>query len=982
MLKFFFVVTLTALYFVWARNACAFIDPPYLTPADPVAHETVSVNINSGGCDAMLGGLPGWPQISQQGSSIRINLWSASNADPILCNYYPGTSTYAVGAYPPGSYTLQVDREYFGDLGGIESETLGVIPFTVRSADVLPISLPALNPAGIGCLAFMLFACARRRLQRASTHTLFAIALTALATHGYAQTISPNSVAPANHVVELLLTTAPGAPTPELIIAYLASPSGAPPLPALTVESPERAEFLLAQRAEGDFLQRLLEHPDSTRAKLERYLLVVYPDSADLERAVAALRADPYVASVQEPFPMEFNAVDLVDFELDAQDNVETYAQYGRDALNIDEAWTVSGGGYALVADIDSGLYVSSPWLRQFVGNQYVGGNFIPVASLDVSGRGLKPQPLPDDPNIDERRPVLITDPDCSPGGPSMMASVLAGHGTHTAGLIGAKGSAASDVRGTCKNCGISMWKVAYALCKSGQVVPNYNPAANAAALGYVGDVGAQVASMSFGGDRIPNYCASLTPNSPPADTAMCLAIAHNAFRDIAMVGAAGNQRKRVQFPANDDRVIAAGGFQADLDLWDDSPGNNAQCAYANGAECGSNFTTPANGARQELVASAKSVLSTTYPGFDWNTVVKCGDHFGPGAGAGLCTGTSMSAPQISGVVGLVRSINPLVPTGKPTFNPLLEKASLRSVIASTTTQAQSSQGWTPTMGYGRPDAAAAARKMLGKVASSYVRNRVTPLFRLYSAGGKDYADTTSPQTAVGLIVNSTYSWQPVLSLPIVPGYAAFPHDPADGAVAAPRASVYVMTTAVPPRAEWPALAPLHLMDKAFPTKRDFMLVTTVADIEQAHASGYNLRGIQAYIYKPCTPEPACIPPSAQKFWRKCRTADNDCATFLENERNSFEASGYTATFPAGGSAMLGYAYPATDTDGDGLPDGFEQVVGTSPTKKNSDDDTSDDAAEFLMSGVPVSDPCGGVGSSGAQQCLADWIFRNGVDPS
>jgi hypothetical protein len=329
-----------------------------------------------------------------------------------------------------------------------------------------------------------------------------------------------------------------------------------------------------------------------------------------------------------------------------------------------------------------------------------------------------------------------------------------------------------------------------------------------------------------------------------------------------------------------------------------------------------------------------------------------------------------------------VRSINPLVPVGKPTFNPLSETASVRSVIASTTAQAQANQAWTSTVGYGRPDAAAAARKMLGKVAGVYIRNRVTPLFRLYSASGKDYADTTSPQTAVALMINSTFAWQPVTSLPAVPNYPSFPHDAADGALAAPRASVYVMTTAISPRAEWPALVPLYLMDKAFAGRRDFMLVTTTADIEQAHASGYNLRTIQAYIYKPCTPEPACIPPSAQKFWRKCRTADNDCATFLENERGGFESVGYTSTYPAGSSPMLGYAYPATDTDHDGLPDGFEQVAGTSPSKKNSDDDTADDGVEFPMVGVPVSDPCGGVGSSGAQHCLADWIFRNGVDPS
>jgi hypothetical protein len=980
MLNFFVAATLIALSFSFARNADAFIDPPYLTPERPTAGEVVAVNIRSGGCDAILG-IPGYPEVTQEIHSIRIVVWSASYTDPILCYYTPGISTYAVGAYPPDSYTLQVDREYFGDLGGIQTETLGVIPFTVSGPTAQPAALPALNSIGSGVLILALAGGVVRRRGHVTARILLAAALAPLAPSGHAQTASPDST-PANHLVELLVTTAPGAPTPDQIIAYFESPTGAPPLQALRVENPTSAEFLLGQRAAGDFLRRLQEHPDSVRAKLERYLLVVYPDGADLERAVSALRADPYVAAAQEPVPMEFSSVDLADFQVDdAQDNQEIYTQYGRDALNIDAAWALSGGGYALVADIDSGAYVNSPWLRQFAGSQYVAGNFIPVASLDVSGRGLK-VPIPDDPNVDERRAVLISDPSCSPGGPSTMAPVLAGHGTHTAGLIAANGSAGPGVQGTCKKCGIAMWKVAYAACHAGQVVPNYNPAANAVALAYVGDIGAQVANMSFGADRIPNYCASLNPNAPPEDTAMCLAIAHNALRDVAMVGASGNQRKRVQFPANDDRVIAAGGFQSDLALWDDSPGNNVHCPYPTGAECGSNFTTPANGARQELVGAAKSILSTTYPGFDWNVQVKCGDSFGPGGGTGLCTGTSMSAPQISGVVGLMRSINPLVPVGKPTFNPLSGKASLRSVIASTTAEAQANHAWTPTMGYGRPDAAAAARKMLGKVAGVYIRNRVTPLFRLHSASGDDYADTTSPQTAVALMINSTYAWQPVASLPAVPNYPSFPHDPADGALAAPRASVYVMTTAISPRAEWPALVPLYLMDKAFAGRRDFMLVTTTADIEQAHASGYNLRTIQAYIYKPCTPEPACIPPSAQKFWRKCKAVDNDCATFLEEERGGFESAGYTTTYPAGSNARLGYAYPATDTDHDGLPDGFEQVVGTSPAKKNSDNDTSDDGVEFPMVGVPVSDPCGGVGSSGAQFCLADWIFRNGFDPS
>jgi hypothetical protein len=291
---------------------------------------------------------------------------------------------------------------------------------------------------------------------------------------------------------------------------------------------------------------------------------------------------------------------------------------------------------------------------------------------------------------------------------------------------------------------------------------------------------------------------------------------------------------------------------------------------------------------------------------------------------------------------------------------------------------------WDAQLGYGRPDAVAAAKKMLGKVAGSVVRNRATPLFRFYSTGAKDYADVTSPQMAVGLMINSAHAWQPVASLPTVPNYPGFPHDPADGPLAVPRASVYVVTTEYKPRAEWPQLVPLHLMDKDVSNTRDvddFMLVTTTADIEYAHASGYNLRAIQGFVYSaPCTPEPACVPPGAQKLYRACNTSVTDCATFLESESATFASAGYTTTFPpiGGTRTLLGYAYPATDSDGDGLPDGFEFVVGTSPIRDDSDGDGFADAYEFPMVGMPFSDPCSG--GFGARYCGADVIFRNEFD--
>jgi hypothetical protein len=214
-----------------------------------------------------------------------------------------------------------------------------------------------------------------------------------------------------------------------------------------------------------------------------------------------------------------------------------------------------------------------------------------------------------------------------------------------------------------------------------------------------------------------------------------------------------------------------------------------------------------------------------------------------------------------------------------------------------------------------------------------------------------------------------------------VPGYSDFPHDPADGVLAAPRASVYVMTTEYKPRSEWPALVSLHLMDKSLPGSHDFTLTTTVADLEYAHNHGYNLRSIAGYVYQPCTPEPACIPPGAERFYSACNAGASDCATFLESESAPFASAGYTTTFPpiGGTKTLLGYAYTATDNgDHDGLPDGFEYVVGTSPTRDDSDGDGLVDSYEFPMVGVPFSDPC--AGGAGARYCGADVIFRDGFD--
>ncbi|MGA9342775.1 MAG: S8 family serine peptidase [Rhodanobacteraceae bacterium] len=939
------------------HGAEAFVDPPTLSPSHPLAGDTISVNLYAGVCDAFTDDIDE-TDITQNGNAIRILIDGVHYTDPAICIYPPSTYVYPVGAFPPGSYTLQVDRRYQDIVGPVVIETLGIIPFDVGPVPPQGIALPSTSALGCAALALLLAILGGLCLRRSQLATFFLGAVLASVSFGaHAQQTG-------EQYLEVLVAVIPGAPSTADVLAAV-NEGGAPLLSGLAVEDPQAARYLLPVRATGSLLSWIEAHPTSPRAKLERYIVIRYGATANLQRAISALRIDPFVEAAYEPLSVAFSSVDLVGFDIGSDGPTGGTGQYGRDDLNVDVAW-LRAGGYALIGNVDSGLAIQHASLQQFSGSgQYVGGNFIPVASFDVGDLNGNY-----DDNVDEEQPVPISNPACDPDGDGFATPDFAGHGTHTSGLMAANGAAGMGVLGTCEHCGIAMWKVTYGFCiaSSHLVSVAINSIAVPVAITFLADTGAQVVNMSFGVDEgAASYCP--THSKDP----YCLALAHASSRDVVMVGASGNNRTHLQFPASDSQVIAAGGFESTLAIWDESPGSTTHCPYHNNAECGSNFTVASGDPKQELMASAQSVLSTTYPDYDWNPVLQCGDNFGmPSvAGIGWCTGTSMSAPQISGVVGILRSINPLVPTGRPDYQPLVPDG-LRRVLASTTFEAQAGQPWNPIFGYGHPDASAAAARMLGTVAGAVVRNRVTPLFRLYSAGAQDYADVTSPQYAISLIINKADAYQP--AGPLVPGYASFPGT----SLPTPRAAVYVMTTEYRPRAIWPALRPLYLMDRDNAQGRDFLLITTSAEIVQAHNDGYNLRNIQGYVYQTCSPEPTCIPPGAQKFYRECNLSIGDCATFLESERSTFEGQGYTAAYPSGSSKLLGYAYPSVDSDGDGLIDGFEQVIGTNPDLADSDGDHSGDGNEFPMAALEVGDPC--AGGSGALYCPANFIFQNGFD--
>ena len=98
-------------------------------------------------------------------------------------------------------------------------------------------------------------------------------------------------------------------------------------------------------------------------------------------------------------------------------------------------------------------------------------------------------------------------------------------------------------------------------------------------------------------------------------------------------------------------------------------------------------------------------------------------------------------------------------------------------------------------------------------------------------------------------------------------------------------------------------------------------LPTDAAGISAYQSVGYKLDGIEGYIFAKTASVPGTV-----KLLRRYNPARDDHAIFPENQLAAMQAEGYTEL---SGSDWLGYVYPNVDSDGDGLIDGFETILGT-----------------------------------------------------
>lgn len=480
------------------------------------------------------------------------------------------------------------------------------------------------------------------------------------------------------------------------------------------LSSPVSVRLLISERPPEDYVSAL--KPGTAEYRLLNYVVLQYADAATAKSARQMLNSQQLFRSAEEEVYDSFSAAPNDPYFAPAQSS-PLNKQWGMSALNLPAAWDTQNG-YAYIGVVDNGIQRNHPDLMEDrTGN----------VRAHFSGSWNVFSPVPSDPQFDESyRPVVSGQ------------RLQLGHGSHVAGIIAATTNNATGVSGACQNCALAIAKAS-----DGTAIGDPLPQSNLAGAIY-GMVrrGVQSINLSLGNPTPGLSCGGAVPALP----AYCDAIQFAADRDIVIVAAAGNSKTILQFPASDSRTFSVGGYQSDGNLWDqtlalgtDSPARTNDGPLETGTNYGSN---------QLVVAPARDILSTMYTNRQWAT--RCGSvtefdiTVGPYftgtvvqsayAGAsgnlyGICTGTSMAAPHITGLVGLIRSTNPLLTTAQVRSN--LQQAAGGSFI---------STAW----GYGLPNAAIA-------VSNALSNQRLTPLFAFYNSSANDYAYTVFPQMGAAL---------------------------------------------------------------------------------------------------------------------------------------------------------------------------------------------------------------------------------------
>lgn len=656
------------------------------------------------------------------------------------------------------------------------------------------------------------------------------------------------------------------------------------------------------------------------RETLERYIVLRYstPQAAaaaakNLARSKAVISAAQDIVFTLSAAPTDEYFSMPAPFGYNGYPDVTNY-QWGLHAMQFQGVWDrTNGHGYVGVVDVPLWndpyyQYPQSPWNRYqpiyfSVSNinPDLAYNFRQQFAGTSSASGGYPE----------------TDP---PEG--RFWNLMTAHGRHVAGIVAARSSLslpnpgdAYGVAGACANC--SLIPVATFLGGlSGGFQYDVVEAVTIAV-----DRGVQAINMSFNYSEPLMTCAS-SPNPLPFCTALAYANQRDVFVAVASGNLGGNNPGPWSFPYFPSLEPTVLGVAAMGTALGGAPSNPYAWGLAWAAREDGSISLRSNNAPDDgVVAPGMQILSTYQPWQAYDKDIGCGDyredvhswnfdrstpryegHYVYGDGVGTCTGSSMAAPHVTALAGLLRSAKPLA--NYQTIRQNIRNSSYNPGVTG--------------FGYGLPNATSALNLTIGSPASA--TNRLTPLFAMYSSAREDSFYTSVPQMAAtakaGTLepryVGASGSYATNRGVTVA-GYNSFP-----GIYGSATAEAWLFTTPENPKTgNTKSLVPLYRMSYACshqlytivharcgpsPGHTDTAYATSTAGINALATLGYRLDGIEGYVY----PMALTQPPGTQRLIQRYHPGRDDHAIFPENLLAQYQLEGYTQV---SGVEALGYVY-------------------------------------------------------------------------
>lgn len=324
---------------------------------------------------------------------------------------------------------------------------------------------------------------------------------------------------------------------------------------------------------------------------------VKLPSSLSVEDAIREYKKDPNVEYAEPNYIVRKSVLP----------NDPRYSdQWGHTKISSPAAWDIATGSTnIIVAVLDTGIDYSHDDLA---GNMWVNPGETPGNGTDDDGNGV----------VDDIYGANFGG--TSPGNP-MDDDIADSHGTHVAGIIGAVGNNGVGVSGV--NWGVRLMAVKFLHGSAGE---GYTDDAVSGIM-YAVDNGARVINCSF---EIGEYSSSLEGAIKDADS-----------KGVIVVSAAGNSNLLI-----DNISVSPASIKT---------ANNITVASTTSSDIRSSFSNYGR-ATVDVAAPGSDILSTTNhcQDEDWNNV--CENGTVRTRGYDYLSGTSMAAPQVSGLAALIWS--------------------------------------------------------------------------------------------------------------------------------------------------------------------------------------------------------------------------------------------------------------------------------------------------------------------------------------